>query len=218
MTPESHQIAKKVLTLTRNIETLSQMQALKHVFNIIDSDGDGDFNRSDCVLAFKMMELSGELTTKDLDIIFEDCDEGAYDDNGKWQPVQKMGSFTTMVFETKLPCLRSFVTRSRKYREMFTVFDRDNTGFMNAEELGTTITKLFGWRPTRYESEKLLATVDQDGGGVIDFVEFVNMLHYAQSPALAKVDCPLELPHTLSTHCSSRLMLASWVCADPRLA
>jgi len=192
------------------------MQALKHVFNIIDADGDGDVDRKDLLIAFRLLGLTSELTVKDLDVIFEDCDDGNHDEAGRWQPVLKMGPFTTMVFETKLPCLRSFVTKSRKYREMFTVFDRDNTGFMNAEELGSTltklpirsvltpirtistpfltlgstITKLFGWRPTRYESEKLLATVDQDGGGVIDFGEFVNMLHFAQSPALAKVTSP----------------------------
>ena len=47
---------------------------------------------------------------------------------------------------------------------------------VDATEFGNTLTKLFGWRPTRFEIEKLMKIGDPDGDGEISFPEFVLML------------------------------------------
>ena len=59
---------------------------------------------------------------------------------------------------------------------MWSLFDRDNSGTISANELGVVLSKLFKWRPTRYESEKIIATVAAPGSNSINFREFVLMM------------------------------------------
>ena len=65
---------------------------------------------------------------------------------------------------------------------MFMVFDRDDSGQMTADELMNALTKLFSWRPTRYEAQKLIEMVDEDGDEQISFSEFVQMFTQGTAP------------------------------------
>ena len=50
--------------------------------------------------------------------------------------------------------------RVRMFVDMFKVFDRDHDGMITAGEFGREMAALFGWRPTVFESERLLSSVD----------------------------------------------------------
>lgn len=96
--------------------------------------------------------------------------------------------------------VRQMIIKARMYREMFAVFDRDGEGAITAEELGTTISALFGWRPTRYESAKLIESVDQDGEGSINLLEFVQMMRASvtlKSAALHNIKTCLLETHSI---------------------
>jgi len=62
-----------------------------------------------------------------------------------------------------------------EYREAFSVFDKNGDGFIGWKELGT-VMKTLGLNPTEDELQQMVAEVDTDGNGEIDFDEFVEMM------------------------------------------
>ncbi|KAF9789866.1 anthrax edema factor in complex with calmodulin and pyrophosphate [Thelephora terrestris] len=57
-----------------------------------------------------------------------------------------------------------------KSKYAFSLFDQDGDGVINARELGT------GHDPTENELQEMIAEVDADGNGVIDFPEFLTAM------------------------------------------
>ncbi|KAL1416990.1 hypothetical protein MTO96_027208 [Rhipicephalus appendiculatus] len=57
-------------------------------------------------------------------------------------------------------------------RELFALFDRDGDGEISAEDLGI-IMRAFGHNPTEAELKTMIAELDADGNGTVDFLEFV---------------------------------------------
>ncbi|XP_053402127.1 neo-calmodulin-like [Mercenaria mercenaria] len=62
-----------------------------------------------------------------------------------------------------------------KFREAFSLFDKDGDGTITADELGTVMRSL-GQRPTEEELKKMMAEIDVDKNGTIDFQEFLTMM------------------------------------------
>jgi len=60
-------------------------------------------------------------------------------------------------------------------RHAFATFDKDNSGSMNSEELCACL-KSMGHHPGPLELEELLAQMDTNGDGVIDFDEFLAVM------------------------------------------
>ncbi len=63
----------------------------------------------------------------------------------------------------------------KEFREAFALFDLDNDGNISPEELGNFMRKM-GQKPKDEELRKMIAEVDADGNGLIDFSEFVTLL------------------------------------------
>ena len=61
------------------------------------------------------------------------------------------------------------------YRETFKAFDRNGDGTISTKELGVVMRTL-GQNPTEAELSDLIAEIDQDGNGEIDFDEFVKLM------------------------------------------
>ncbi|XP_037090298.1 neo-calmodulin-like isoform X2 [Pollicipes pollicipes] len=62
-----------------------------------------------------------------------------------------------------------------EFKEAFMLFDKDEDGVINMNELGVMM-KTLGQRPTETELEKMVSTVDQEGTGQIEFNEFLQMM------------------------------------------
>jgi calmodulin len=62
-----------------------------------------------------------------------------------------------------------------QYFELFSKFDVDNTGTINAQELNLALTHA-GFTLSESEVNDLLKEFDTDGNGVIDFAEFISMI------------------------------------------
>merc|ERR1711973_171677 len=60
-------------------------------------------------------------------------------------------------------------------KEVFTLFDRDEDGFITTSELQTVLRSL-GQDPTDVELQDLVNDVDSDQDGSIDFPEFLAMM------------------------------------------
>jgi CRP-like cAMP-binding protein len=60
-------------------------------------------------------------------------------------------------------------------REAFELFDTDRSGSIDAKEMKTAMRAL-GLDPGRHELTRMLAEVDKDNNGIIDFQEFLHMM------------------------------------------
>ena len=60
-------------------------------------------------------------------------------------------------------------------KEAFCLFDTNQDGYVSCDELMLVMRRL-GHHPTESEVEEMIADVDLDGNGVIDFAEFVSMI------------------------------------------
>ncbi|ELT88073.1 hypothetical protein CAPTEDRAFT_162839 [Capitella teleta] len=62
-----------------------------------------------------------------------------------------------------------------KFREAFSLFDKDGDGTITTKELGTVMRSL-GQNPSEDELQDMVNEVDIDGNGEIDFEEFLQMM------------------------------------------
>merc|ERR1719498_2048925 len=62
-----------------------------------------------------------------------------------------------------------------EFKEAFALFDKDGDGTITADELGVVMRSL-GRNPTREELEAMIAEVDEDGSGEIEFPEFIKLM------------------------------------------
>lgn len=62
-----------------------------------------------------------------------------------------------------------------EFREAFSLFDRDNTGFISTRALGTVMRTL-GDNPTEAQLQDMLDEVDQAGTGVLCFHDFLHLI------------------------------------------
>uniref|UniRef100_A0A3P8RQM6 EF-hand domain-containing protein n=1 Tax=Amphiprion percula TaxID=161767 RepID=A0A3P8RQM6_AMPPE len=62
-----------------------------------------------------------------------------------------------------------------KFKEAFSLFDKDGDGTITTKELGTVMRSL-GQNPTEAELQDMINEVDADGNGTIDFPEFLTMM------------------------------------------
>lgn len=62
-----------------------------------------------------------------------------------------------------------------EYKEAFSLFDKDNSGSITANELGTVMQTL-GQNPTKAEIQDMINEVDIDGNSSIEFEEFVQLM------------------------------------------
>nr|GMD02424.1 probable calcium-binding protein CML20 [Ipomoea batatas] len=65
--------------------------------------------------------------------------------------------------------------KRQEIRECFELFDTDNSGTIDAKELNVAMRAL-GFEATEEEINRMIAEVDKDGSGAIDFDEFVHMM------------------------------------------
>merc|ERR1711934_307121 len=65
--------------------------------------------------------------------------------------------------------------RVRECKEAFDLFDTDGSGTIDQKELKVAMRAL-GFESKRDEIKKMIADVDQNGSGVIEYTEFLDMM------------------------------------------
>merc|ERR1719481_1720581 len=66
-------------------------------------------------------------------------------------------------------------SRDDLIREVFSLFDADKNGEIDMEELKEVMTRL-GIEPSEEDLAKMIAVVDKNENGAVDFVEFLEMM------------------------------------------
>lgn len=62
-----------------------------------------------------------------------------------------------------------------EFKEAFALFDKDGDGTITSDELGVVMRSL-GRNPTKEELDAMIAEVDEDGSGEIEFPEFLKLM------------------------------------------
>jgi len=68
------------------------------------------------------------------------------------------------------------------FRDVFAVFDKDNSGSITADELGAVMKQL-GLAPSDTELQDLINEADTNKDGVINFDEFLILMSHNAKPA-----------------------------------
>jgi calmodulin len=66
--------------------------------------------------------------------------------------------------------------RRKEYKDAFEMFDKDKDGTITTKELANVMRSL-NQDPTEEELNEMIAEVDLDGNGEIDFEEFVTLMN-----------------------------------------
>jgi len=62
-----------------------------------------------------------------------------------------------------------------EFKEAFSLFDKDGNGAFSANDLGAVMRSL-GRNPSEVELQEMIAEIDFDGNGVVDFSEFLTIM------------------------------------------
>jgi dynein heavy chain len=99
---------------------------------------------------------------------------GALNDEGEWEDGVLVKILQRHIRRGSNEAEESFEQVARM-KDAFALFDKDGDGTMDTNELGTVLRSL-GQNPTEAELEQMIAEVDEDGSGAIDFTEFAEMM------------------------------------------
>ena len=78
-----------------------------------------------------------------------------------------------------------------EYKEAFDMFDKDHSGTISVTEI-VKIMKNFGYPIKKAEAQKMIADIDDNGDGEIDFEEFVTLME-KQTQVVEETDEELVL-------------------------
>lgn len=83
--------------------------------------------------------------------------------------------FKPKTFQEKLPQITLSEEQITEFKRVFSSFDKDGSGSIDASELGDAMRSL-GQNPTKVELEEMIKEVDADKSGSIEFPEFMKMM------------------------------------------
>jgi len=144
-----------------------QLSELKEAFRMFDKDGDGTIDSDEFESVLQVLGLNP--TKEELGILLDSVDT---DGNGVIdfdEFVDVMKEYLHNGPEDGAP------TPDDELREAFSVFDKDNNGFITAEELKSALLNL-GEKLDDSEIKAMIAAADKDGNGEIDYEEFIGMM------------------------------------------
>ena len=138
--------------------TRAQVQEFKEAFDIFDVDGGGTITAEE--LGEVMKSLGQKPTRAQLEAMVREIDadgDGAID----------FPEFLTMMLRKM-----NEGDPERELRDVFTVFDKDQSGTISADEL-KSVMKVIWEKLTEQEIEDAIRLADTTGDGEVDYDEFI---------------------------------------------
>ena len=158
---DSVQLKRTTLSFIASRIPEDQIQTLRQAFSKMDKNGDGQLTFEELksgLAEIPEIELSQEDILNAMDII--DSNQ-----NG-------MIDYTEFI----AACLQSYnYLKENHLRSAFAYFDQDNSGTISPDELRQCLQS-DDFTLTEEQISELLADVDQNNDGQIDYVEFINMM------------------------------------------
>ncbi|KAF9616220.1 hypothetical protein IFM89_028996 [Coptis chinensis] len=160
---------KKLKSLSSNTQNVqnpllfqqTQVEELKHVFNMFDVNGDGKISKSELG---SMMKSLGHIATEEEveDMIKEvDSDGDGYIDLNEFIELNTEGVDSNKVLDD--------------LKNAFLVYDVDRNGSISPDEL-QKVYKSLGEKVSIEECRTMISLVDVDGDGLVNFEEFKVMM------------------------------------------
>ncbi|KAG4120231.1 hypothetical protein ERO13_D11G131101v2 [Gossypium hirsutum] len=143
--------------------TEDQISEFREAFCLIDKDSDGFITMGELAAVIRTLDVN---PTKDV--------------QGMFSEANVEGNGTTIDFKDFLNIMASKMKENLmdELQEAFKVFDRDEDGFISANELRQVMMNL-GERLTMEEAEQMIREADVDGDGVVSYEEFARMMMMA---------------------------------------
>lgn len=140
-----------------------QLAAIKQAFSLFDKNGDGKITTKE--LGTVMESLGENPTEAELKEMISEVDT---DGSGtiEWS------EFLKMMKERK----KEGEFNEEELRDVFKVFDKDNSGFISASELKEVSSKL-GRNLTDEDVKEMMKETDLDEDGKISYEEFVKLMN-----------------------------------------
>merc|ERR1712083_846295 len=139
---------------------------------LFDKDGDGNITVKEIFEVFQALGFK-EYSEKDVEKMMREVDD---DGNGTID----LDEFIALL-RTKSNGKYAKMTPEDELKEAFAIFDADNNGSIDAEELAKVMAAL-GEKLTKSDIEFMIKTVDIDGDKNIDFKEFKKMMQMKPIP------------------------------------
>ncbi|XP_063934637.1 neo-calmodulin-like [Zophobas morio] len=140
---------------TSNIETL------RAAFNIFDKNGDNSIDLSE--LKDLIMVADPNVTEEEVEKMMAEVDE---DNNGRLDFTEFCDLMSRKLVDAREEDI---------IREVFSIFDKDNDGFISPAEL-RHLMSCMGENLTDREIEDMINVADSNGDGLIDYKEFAVLL------------------------------------------
>jgi len=94
--------------------------------------------------------------------------------------------FVAMIAEGRSDMTGEIQGQLSEMREIFSIFDPNGDGAISADEIEPILKEYCGIDITEEYIQELLAAVDDDGNGELDFFEFASMMAISALPAQPK--------------------------------
>ncbi|XP_033755643.1 calmodulin-A-like isoform X3 [Pecten maximus] len=141
----------------------NQVQDLREAFRLFDKDGDGSITTDE--LGTVMRNLGQYPNTDELNMMLKEIDidgDGTFSFEEFVQVMANMGGISEQSEEDE----------EEELRQAFRVFDKTGCGYISASDL-RAVLQCMGEDLTEEEIDEMIAEVDIDGDGRIDFEEFI---------------------------------------------
>lgn len=141
----------------------NQVQDLREAFRLFDKDGDGSITTDE--LGTVMRNLGQYPNTDELNMMLKEIDidgDGTFSFEEFVQVMANMGGISEQSEEDE----------EEELRQAFRVFDKTGCGYISASDL-RAVLQCMGEDLTEDEIDEMIAEVDIDGDGRIDFEEFI---------------------------------------------
>lgn len=136
-----------------------RLKELREIFDMFDDDNSGTVSTSELANAMRNMGLNP--TEKEVQELIRDKVEG--------------DELTFEQFVKLTEDMDNPADEEEEMRQAFSVFDKDGSGTITAEELRVVMMNL-GEKMTEEEVDEMVREADLDGDGEINYQEFVKMM------------------------------------------
>nr|XP_022334736.1 calcium-binding protein LPS1-alpha-like [Crassostrea virginica] len=176
---------KQLPGIIKSIDPSARQSDMRNMTKLLDNDGEFGFEEFVSVLTFRMREVEVEDDLQKAFRIFDRDGDGFITVKELRYLLTNLGErhteeeVTEMIKEVDLNRKGKVENLTEEQindiKEAFLVFDKDGDGTVSTEELGEVMRSM-GQNPTEKELLDMIAEVDVDGNGDVEFDEFLQMM------------------------------------------